>query len=66
MYPNIDLDQLVDDYCTIHRVDTCFTMDAIEANTKVRDLFTDMVDYILEIHHLAETPVRKKTIFDKK
>ena len=66
MYPNIDLNQLVDDYCTIHRVDTCFTMDAIEANTKVRDLLTEMVDYILEIHHLTETPVRKKTIFNKK
>lgn len=66
MYPNIDLNQLVDDYCNIHRVDSCFTMDAIEANPKVRDLFTEMVNYILEIHYLAETPARKKTIFDKK
>lgn len=66
MYPNIDLDQLVDDYCTIHGIDSCFTMDAIEANIKVRDSFTEMVNYLLEIHHLAETPVRKKTIFHKK
>lgn len=66
MYPNIDLDQLVDDYCTIHGIDSCFTMDAIEANTKVSDLFTEMVNYLVEIHHLAETPVRKKTIFHKK
>lgn len=66
MYPNIDLNQLVDDYCTIHRVDSCFTMDAIEANTKVRDLFTEMVDYILETYHLVEIPTRKKTIFHKK
>ena len=66
MYPNMDLNQLVDDYCTIHRVDSCFTMDAIEANAKIRDLFTEMVDYILETYHLVETPVRKKTIFDKK
>lgn len=32
MYPNIDLNQLADDYCAEHGLETCFTLDAIEEN----------------------------------
>ena len=54
MYPNIDLDQLADDYCAEHGLETCFTLDAIEENISVRNLFTEMIDFILETHHLEE------------
>ena len=63
-YPNIDLNQLADDYCTEHNLETCFTLDAIEENITVRNLFTEMVDFILETHHLEEKPTMRRSVFE--
>lgn len=64
MYPNIDLNQLADDYCAEHGLETCFTLDAIEENISVRNLFTEMIDFILETHHLEEKPMQRKSVFN--
>ena len=64
MYSNIDLNQLADDYCTEHNLETCFTLDAIEENITVRNLFTEMVDFILETHHLEEKPITRRSVFE--
>lgn len=64
MYPNIDLNQLADDYCAEYGLETCFTLDAIEENISVRNLFTEMVDFILETHHLEEKPIMRRSVFD--
>lgn len=66
LYPNIDLNLLMNEYCVTHHVDRCFTLEAIEDNTEVRDLFENMVNNLLEKYDLlAVQPVQKKTIFTK-
>lgn len=64
MYQNIDLNQLADDYCAEHGLETCFTLNAIEENIFVRNLFTEMIDFILETHHLEEKPMQRKSVFN--
>lgn len=67
MYPDIELNQVKDDYCYENKLDNCFTLDAIEHDKTVRMLFEYMVDGLLEKYELvsALSPVRQKTIFDK-
>ena len=67
MYPDIELNQIVDDYCYENKLETCYTLDAIEHNKDVRKLFEKMVDSLLEKYNLISTkePVKCKTIFDK-
>ena len=48
MYPDYDLRQVVDDYCYENKLETCFTLDAIEHDKTVRKLFERMVDNLLE------------------
>lgn len=48
MYPDYDLRQVVDDYCYENKIETCFTLDAIEHDKTVRKLFERMVDNLLE------------------
>lgn len=48
IYPDYDLRQVVDDYCYENKLDTCFTLDAIEHDKTVRKLFERMVDNLLE------------------
>ena len=38
-YPEIELNQLIDDYCYENHLDRCFTLDAIEHDKTVRQLF---------------------------
>lgn len=59
-YPEIDLNQIVDDYCYENNMDTCFTLDAIEHNKTVRSLYEKMVDNLLTKYNLSEN------IFDTK
>lgn len=67
LYPNINLNQLMKEYCLVHGVDRCFTTNAIEDNAEVKELFENMVDNLLEKYHLTEAQtIKKKTIFDKK
>ena len=39
MYPDIELNQIVDDYCYENKLETCYTLDAIEHDKTVRVLF---------------------------
>lgn len=66
LYPDIELNQIVDDYCYENNIDGCFTLDAIEHDKDVRRLFENMVDGLLEKYELfsENVIVREKTIFD--
>ena len=65
-YPDIEINQIVDDYCYDNGLDSCFTLDAIEHDKTVRKLFESMVDGLLEKYDLLSenVTVREKTIFD--
>lgn len=66
-YPDLDLQQIQDDYCYENSLDSCFTMDVIEHSTKLRQMFELMVDSILEKYHLSDDTslsTRRETIFD--
>lgn len=65
MYPDIDLNQIIDDYCYKNNLESAYTLDVIERNTTVRSLFEGMVDNLLERYNLAEnnTNVYQETIF---
>ena len=65
-YPDIDLNQIIDDYCYENHLDTCFTLDAIEHNKEIRTLYETMVDNLLAKYNLTEnlSDTKYKTIFD--
>ncbi len=65
-YPDIEINQIVDDYCYDNGLDSCFTLDAIEHDKIVRNLFETMVDGLLDKYELLSenVTVREKTIFD--
>jgi hypothetical protein len=65
-YPDIEINQIVDDYCYDNGLDSCFTLDAIEHDKTVRKLFESIVDGLLEKYDLVleNVTVREKTIFD--
>ena len=65
-YPDIEINQIVDDYCYDNGLDSCFTLDAIEHDKTVRKLFESMVDGLLKKYELLSenATVREKTIFD--
>ena len=65
MYPDIDLNQMVDDYCYKNNLDSAYTLDVIERDTTVRSLFEYMVNNLLEKYNLAENNVNgyQETIF---
>lgn len=66
IYPDIDLNQMVDDYCYKNNLDSAYTLDVIERDTTVRSLFEDMVNNLLEKYNLAENNVNgyQETIFN--
>lgn len=66
IYPNIKINQIVDDYCYDNGLDNCFTLDAIKHDKNVRKLFESMVDGLLDKYELLSENiiVREKTIFD--
>lgn len=65
-YPDIEINQIVDDYCYDNGLESCFTLGAIEHDKTVRKLFESMVDGLLEKYELLSenVTVREKTIFD--
>ena len=65
-YPDIEINQIVDDYCYDNGLESCFTLDAIEHDKTVRKLFESMVEGLLEKYELFSdnVTVREKTIFD--
>lgn len=64
MYPDMELNQIIDDYCYENKLDSCYTLDAIEHDKSVRSLFEAMVDGLLEKYELISNlnSVRQKTI----
>lgn len=65
MYPDIDLNQIIDDYCYKNNLDSAYTLDIIERDTTLRSLFEDMVDNLLERYNLVENNINvyQETIF---
>lgn len=65
-YPDIEINQVVDDYCYDNGIDRCFTLDAIEHDKTIRKLFESLVDSLLEKYELISenVTVKEKTIFD--
>lgn len=65
-YPDIEINQIIDDYCYENKLDSCFTLDAIEHDKNIRRLFENMVDGLLEKYDLVSEniTVKDKTIFD--
>lgn len=65
-YPDIEINQIVDDYCYDNGLDSCFTLDAIKHDKTVRKLFENMVDSLLKKYELfsENVTVKEKTIFD--
>ena len=68
MYPDIELNQIVDDYCYENKLETCYTLDAIEHDKTVRVLFEQLVDSLLEKYDLVlhKEKLVVSTIFDEK
>lgn len=66
IYPDIEINQIVDDYCYENNLDSCFTLDAIEHDKTVRKLFENMVDNLLKKYDLISENVivKERTIFD--
>ena len=65
MYPDIDLNKIIDDYWYKNNLDSAYTLDVIERDTTLRSLFEDMVDNLLERYNLAENNINvyQETIF---
>ena len=67
-YPNIDLNQEIDDYCYENKLESAYTLDVIEHNLTLRKLFESVVDNLLNKYNLADTyniNTRIPTIFDE-
>lgn len=67
-YPNIDLNQEIDDYCYENKLESAYTLDVIEHNLALRKLFESVVDNLLNKYNLADTyniNTRIPTIFDE-
>ena len=67
-YPDIDLNQEIDDYCYENHLKSCYTLDVIEHNKTLRKLFESVVDNLLNKYNLADTyniNPRIPTIFDE-
>ena len=66
-YPDIDLNQEIDDFCYENKLDSAYTLDVIEHNLTLRKLFESVVDNLLNKYNLADTyniNTRISTIFD--
>lgn len=67
-YPDVDLNQEIDDYCYGNKLESAYTLDVIEHNLTLRKLFESVVDNLLNKYNLADTyniNTRIKTIFDE-
>lgn len=66
-YPDIDLNQYVDDYCYENHLDSCYTLDVIEHTLPLRNIYESLVNNLLEKYNLV-VPIKNtqkiKTIFD--
>lgn len=46
-YPDVDLNQLVEDYCYENDLESCYTLDAIEHDREIRRLYESIVDKMM-------------------
>ena len=68
IYPDIDLNQEIDDYCYENKLESAYTLDVIEHNLNLRKLFESVVDNLLNKYNLADiynVNTRIPTIFDE-
>ena len=68
-YPEIDLNQEIDDYCCEHGLDSVYTQEVIEHRLHLRRAFEGIVNQILERYGLLDSQpvqVKYKTIFTEK
>ena len=66
-YPDIDLNQEIDDFCYENKLESAYTLDVIEHNLTLRKLFESVVDNLLNKYNLVDTyniNTRISTIFD--
>ena len=66
-YPDIVLNQEIDDYCYENKLESAYTLDVIEYNLTLRKLFESVVDNLLNKYNLTDTcniNTRISTIFD--
>ena len=67
-YPDIDINQEIDDYCYENKLESVYTLDVIEHNLTLRKLFESVVDNLLNKYNLADTyniNTKISTIFDE-
>ena len=66
IYPDISINQIIDDFCYENKIDICFTLDAIEHDKTAISLFEALVDSLLTKYNLlsSDPAIRSKTIFD--
>lgn len=67
IYPDIDLNQEIDDYCYENKLESAYTLDVIEHNLTLRKLFELTVDSLLNKYNLANSyniNTKIPTIFD--
>lgn len=67
IYPDIDLNQEIDDYCYENKIESAYTLDVIEHNPTLRMLFESVINNLLDRYNLAEVNnnlIRYTTIFD--
>ena len=67
IYPDIDLNQEIDDYCYENKLESAYTLDVIEHNLTLRKLFELTVDSLLNKYNLADSyniNAKIPTIFD--
>lgn len=65
-YPNIDLNQEIDDYCYENKLESAYTLDVIEHNLTLRKVYEHIVDTLLDKYNLSDGnyETRYITIFD--
>lgn len=65
-YPDIDLNQTIDDYCYENKLKSAYTLDVIEHNLTLRKAYENIVDTLLNKYNLSDGnyETRYTTIFD--
>ena len=68
IYLEIELNQIIDDYCYDNHLESCFTLEAIEHDKTTKTLFEQMVNNLLEKYNLVseKDSTVVPTIFDRK
>ncbi len=65
-YPDIDLNQEIDDYCYENKLESAYTLDVIEHNLTLRKAYEHIVNTLLDKYNLSDLnhETRYVTIFD--